>query len=70
MHYHTVLTKSKFPPQNRQKKFFPIDAGQMFFAPVYNGRSFALWSQKVLDFYYFGEILDLFRGGNLLFWAL
>ena len=25
------------------------------------------WSLKVLDFYQFGEILDLFRGGNLLF---
>ncbi len=24
------------------------------------------WSQNVLDFYNFGEILDLFRGGNLL----
>ena len=25
------------------------------------------WSQKVLDFYHFGEILDLFCGANLLF---
>ena len=25
------------------------------------------WSQKVLDFYHFGEILDLFRGGNFNF---
>ena len=24
------------------------------------------WSHKVLDFYHFGESLDLFRGGNLL----
>ena len=24
------------------------------------------WPQKLLDFYHFGEILNLFRGGNLL----
>ena len=28
------------------------------------------WSEKVLDFYHFGDILDLFRGGNLLKWQM
>ncbi len=26
------------------------------------------WSQKALNFDRFGDILDLFRGGNILFW--
>ena len=49
-HHNTVLTKSKFPPRNRQNTFF-------------------LSMQVKLFFYHLGEILDPFRGGNLLFWG-
>ena len=60
--------------QCSQKVSFRPETGKIFFS--YWCRSNLLktpsgidWSQKVLDFYHFGEILDLFRGGNLLFWG-
>ena len=52
--------KKQVSALKQAKYFFPINAGQIFFAPVY-------WSQNALDFYDFGEILDRFQGGNLLF---
>ncbi len=35
LHAYTVLTESKFPPQNRQNTLFLFNAGQICFAPVY-----------------------------------
>ena len=54
-----VLTKSKFLPRTFSDQSLPIG---FFKTPI--GID---WSKKVLDFYHFGKILDLFRGGNLFF---
>ena len=51
--------KRNFQPQNRQNNF---SLSMLDKIPIG-----IVWSQKVLDFNHFGEILDLFWGGKFLF---
>ncbi len=39
---HTVLKKKKLSAPKLAKIFFPINVSQIYFAPLYYGRSFAL----------------------------
>ncbi len=62
----TVLKKMTFPPQNKQNNFLLLmwDKSFLHHCIMVGGIG---WSQKVLDFYHFGKILDPFWGGKFLF---
>ncbi len=67
---YTVLTKSKFPPQNRQNTFFlSMKANFFLHLCIENSDRNRLVKKKISDFYHFGGILDLFLGGNLFILA-
>ncbi len=59
----------KFWSRNRQNTFFLSMQAKFILHQCITVRVLD-WCQKVLNFYHFGEILDLFRGRNLLFWPL